>query len=355
MSLEDDSLLDRLSSLRSLWEAMRRAARGKRRRPSVGRALFDAESIVLRLQRDLRAGCWQPGRPSQHELFDPKRRIITAAPFEDRVVHQALCEHIGPLLERGLIARTYACRVGRGTHAAVRQARLWAAQYRFALHLDVAKFFPSIDHDLLVVQLERDIAFGRTVGLCARILDAGCAHARGTRFHFPGDDLLSPLARKTGLPIGNLTSQHFANRYLSPVDHRATDRLRIRGYLRYMDDMLLFADERVQLEEWGHAIEQACWRQRLRLHPWQVVPTRQGVTWLGFRILPGQVRVKRASVVRARKRLGHLLAEAAGNPEGWDRFLASLRSTFAHWEHADSWRLREQTLRQLGILWREEE
>jgi hypothetical protein len=153
-----------------------------------------------------------------------------------------------------------------------------------------------------------------------------------------------------GLPIGNLTSQHFANRYLSPVDHRATDRLGIHAYLRYMDDMLLFGQDRAQLEERGRALEEACWKLRLRLHPWRVEPTRAGITWLGFRILPGQVRVKRTTVVRARKRLQRLLAEAAAHPERWERFMASLRSTFAHWAHGDTWRLRTETLRELGLL-----
>jgi uncharacterized protein YjiS (DUF1127 family) len=80
------------------------------------------------------------------------------------------------------------------------------------------------------------------------------------------------------------------------------------------------------------------------------VGVRQGITWLGFRIVPGQTRVKRSSVNRARKRLKVLLAEAAASPQAWERFIASLRSTFAHWEHGDTWRLREKTLRELGLL-----
>jgi hypothetical protein len=350
-----EDLLIRVSSVEALWAAARRAARGKRGRAIVASTLLNLEGTVLRLQRDLRDGTWTPGKPTQHEVFDPKRRMITAAPFEDRIVHQALCAEIGPLLERHLIGRTYACRVGLGTHAALRQARLWAGAYRFVLHMDVTKYFPSIDHGILIRQLERAVHSPAVLELCVRILDAGLPFASGTRWHFPGDDLLAPISRKTGLPIGNLTSQHFANRYLSPVDHRATDRLRVHAYLRYMDDMLLFSNDRVQLSDWGHAVEEACWRNRLRLHTWQVVPVRQGFTWLGFRILPGQVRVKRTSVNRARKRLQRLLAEASASPEAWECFMASLRSTFAHWEHADSWRLREKTLRELGLLHDEEE
>ena len=342
-------MLDRIASVTALWAAAGRAARGKRTRASVARTLLDREGTVLRLHQELQSGTWSPGHATRHEVADPKRRIIHAAPFEDRIVHQSLCAVIGPLLDRHLIAHTYACRVGLGTHAAIRQARLWAGHYRFALHLDVAKFFPSIDHRILLGQLQHDVPCPGTVELCARIIDASPVE-ESRHWHFPGDDLFAPLGRRTGLPIGNLTSQHFANRYLSPVDHRAKDRLRIRAYLRYMDDMLLFADDRAQLEGWGHAIEQACWRQRLRLHPWQVVPVRQGLTWLGFRILPGQVRVKRATVLRARKRLKLQAAEAAESPEAWERFVASLRSTLAHWSHGDTWRLRTELLRELGML-----
>ena len=100
----------------------------------------------MRLQAELRAGTWRPGTPSQHEVMDPKHRVITAAPFEDRIVHQALAAEIGPLLERGLIADSFACRVGRGTHAALRRARAWARGYRYGVHLDVVKYFPSVDH-----------------------------------------------------------------------------------------------------------------------------------------------------------------------------------------------------------------
>jgi len=285
------------------------------------------------------------------EVRDPKPRSIAAAPFRDRIVHQALCAAIGPRLDAGLIADTYACRVGLGTHAAVSRATRWARSYRFALRLDVQKYFPSIDHALLLAQLSRDLGSARTVDLCARIVAAGAAAAKPRHFYFPGDDLFSPFERAVGLPIGNLTSQHFANRFLSPVDHRAKDRLRIRPYLRYMDDLLLFDDDASRLRDFGFALEDACHRQRLRLHPWQVVPTRAGVRWLGLRIMPTELRLVRSSVNRARRRLREKLAAARAEPALWPSFMACLRSTFAHWAHADSYRLREATLRDLGLLY----
>lgn len=340
------------TSLESLWNAAKRAARGKRHRPGVARTLLELESVVVRLSGALRDGTWRPGVATQHAIHDPKPRTIAAAPFEDRVVHQALCAAIGPLLDRRLLPCSYACREGFGTHAALRQARLWAARYAFAAHLDVQKYFPSIDHAILVAQLERDIACPQTLAVCGRILTAGLDAIEPSRFYFAGDDLFTAAERTVGLPIGNLTSQHFANRYLAPVDHRAKDRLGIRGYVRYMDDMVLFGGTKEQVTGWARAIEEACARQRLRLHAWEVVPTRVPMQFLGFRMAPREVRVKRATVERAVKRLGRLLRVYGAAS---DAFRASLRATFAHFEHADSFGLRERILRDLALLYRESE
>jgi Reverse transcriptase (RNA-dependent DNA polymerase) len=338
------------TSLPALWDAAGRAARGKRHRESVARVLLELEPTLFELQRQLRAGTWRPGRPGQHVVCDPKVRTITAAPFEDRIVHQALCASVGPMLERGLVGDCFACRTGLGTHAALRRATAWARSYRWYAHLDVRKFFPSIDHALLTAQLARDVACERTLEVCRVIIAAGAPWSGGRHWHFPGDDLFAPAARATGLPIGNLASQHFANRYLSPVDHRARDRLRIRPYLRYMDDLLLFDDDRARLEAHCHDLEERCWRLRLRLHPWQVQPTRAGVSFVGYRILPDHIRVRRSTVRRAEARLREKLAEARRDPAAWPAFFDSLRATFAHWDHAHTWRLRERTLARLGIL-----
>jgi hypothetical protein len=345
----DPDLFEHLSSVRELWAAARRAARGKRGRPSVAQALFHLEGLVLHLHDRLRDGSWRPGKPTQHVVHDGKRRVISAAPFADRVVHQALCATIGPLLDRHLIDHTYACRVGRGTHAALRQARLWTGHYRYALLLDAQKFFPSVDHAILLAQLERDLRCPRTLEVCRLILAEGARVVSPARFHFPGDTLFAPHDRAIGLPIGSLTSQHFANRFLSPVDHRAKDRLRIRPYLRYMDNMLLFSDDRQQLIDWGHELEAACWRQRLRLHPWQVQPTSGGIGWLGFRLFPGLVRVKAVPVRRAIRRLRELVRQARRDPARWPLAIASLQATLAHWRHADTWRLRTGLLRDLDL------
>lgn len=249
-----------------------------------------------------------------------------------------------------MIGDSYACRAGLGTHRALQRATSWARRYRWFVHLDIRKYFASIDHAVLFGQLERDLACQRTLEVCKAIVSSTAAIGGGTHFHMPGDDLFTPQARATGIPIGYLTSQHFANRYLSPVDHRAKDRLRFRGYLRYMDDMLLFANDRGALADAATDLEQRCWGLRLRVHPWHIRPCRAGVSFVGYRILPDEIRVRRSTVGRAERRLREKLDAARRDPTAWPAFLDSLRATFAHWAYAESWQLRRRTLLRLGVL-----
>ena len=337
--------LDAVFSFPALWAAATRAATGKRYRPSVARYRLDLEGRLLALRDRVLAGAWRPGAGRTVRLYDPKPRVITIPPFEDRVVHQALCAVLAPRVERRAIRDNYACRVGLGTHAAMRRARAWARTWRWCVRLDVARFFPTIDHAAVRAQLAQDVPEPALFALCARILDAG-GSVGGV--YVPGDDLFAPHARRVGLPLGNLTSQLWANRYLDPVDHLVKDRLRLRGYLRYMDDMLLFHDDRAALEAVARRVEEACFALRLRLHPWCAQPTAAGLGFVGYRLLRGTVRVRRSSVRRVEGRLR--LRRAMGESFATPTLRADVRAVFGHWGHADAWRLQERTLRRLGLL-----
>ena len=336
-------------SLRSLWDATRRAARHKRSGPTVARFLLSLEAQLVSLRDELIADTWQPSRPTLLDVRDPKPRVISVLPFRDRVVHQCLWAVLSPRIERRLIADTYASREGHGTHAALRRARSWARTWRWYVHLDVARYFPSIDHAIVREHLRRDVPEPWLRALCDRILRAGVTSTQ--RWYFPGDDLFSPFERAVGLPLGNLTSQLWANRYLDPVDHHMKDRLRVRGYLRYMDDMLLFHDDRAALDDLARVVESRCADLRLRLHPWAVMPTRAGVGFVGYRVLPDHVRVRRTTVARAERRLVRAVSLAERGALPWEDVWDGLRSTFGHWSHADAWRLKERTLRRLGRLY----
>ncbi|MCB9660288.1 MAG: RNA-directed DNA polymerase [Sandaracinaceae bacterium] len=335
-------------SLRSLLAAAARAARGKRSRASVARYLVELEPRLIDLERRLLAGTWVPQRPVMLRVHDPKPRTISVQPFEDRVVHQALAAVLGPRLERTLIRDTYACRVGAGTHAALRRARAWARTYRYWVRLDVVRYFPSVDHAVLRELLAPETPEPWLWRLCDLILERG--ECERERAYFPGDDLFTPHTRDVGLPLGNLTSQLWANAYLSPVDHFVKDRLGHRAYLRYMDDMLLLGDDRGVLADASAAVVAACADRRLRIHPHDIQPTSGGVGIVGYRVLPDQVRVRRTSVARAERRLQALYGDVRAGRTSPLAAWESVRATFAHWDHADAWRLKGRLLRELDIL-----
>lgn len=329
-------------SFRALWAAAARVCRGKRWSPAVARLRLQMEDEILRLRDDLLSGRWLPSPVHEMTIHDGKTRIISVPSVRDRIVHHAMMAVLGPRIERRLIQQSFACRPGKGTHAAFRLARAWARTYPWFVHIDVVRFFPSIDHQIVREQFDKDVPEPFLRSLCERILDGG---ARPGLYHFPGDDLFSPANRRVGLPLGSLTSQYWANRFLDPLDHTIKDRRRVRPYLRYMDDLLVFGHHRDYLAKLAREIEDHLLGLRLRVHPYQPARTDCGVGFVGYRILPDAVRVKRSTVARAERRLGRL------NQEGDCRILKeSIRAAFAHWEHANSWRLRERTLRRLGLL-----
>jgi retron-type reverse transcriptase len=187
-------LYDQIYGFEHLLAAYRRARRGKRSRPDVAAFEFRCEDELLRLSEELREGSYQPGRYRRfYAVENGKRRVISAAPFRDRVVHHALCAIIEPLLECRFIFDSYASRPNKGTHAALHRAQHFARGHRYALQLDVREFFPSIDHSILRRVLTRHIADPRILDLIDRILADGANELREayTPIYFPGDDLFA--------------------------------------------------------------------------------------------------------------------------------------------------------------------
>ena len=186
--------------------------------------------------------------------MEPKPRTISAAPYRDRVVHHALCNIIAPIFEGTFISDSYANRIGFGTHRALRRFTEFARSSLYILQCDIRKYFPSIDHGILKELVRRKIKCAETLWLIDSIID-GSNEQEPVIHHFPGDDLLAPLQRRRGLPIGNLTSQFFANIYLNGFDHFLKEQLRVKKYIRYVDDFALFSDDWEFLAEARLAIE----------------------------------------------------------------------------------------------------
>ena len=241
------NLWDGMISFENLLHAAQAAARGKRFKPGVARFVFDLERQLLRLHEELAGKTYRPGPYRTFTIYEGKTRQISAAPFRDRVVHHALTGVLEPIFERSFIFDSYACRKGKGTHAAVDRCQRFARRYRYVLKADVRKFFPSIDHRVLEGAIARKIKDPDVLWLVGRIIDHSNPQDPVLMW-FPGDDLFTPTERRRGLPLGNQTSQFFANVYLDPLDHFITDRLGL-SYVRYVDDFLVFADDKRRLRE----------------------------------------------------------------------------------------------------------
>lgn len=339
----------------NLLQAAKQAQQGKRFRANVLAFNFGLEHELFTLRAELCDQTYHPGEYRTFKIWDPKPRLISAAPYRDRVVHHALCNVIMPLLERTLITDTYANRVGYGTHKALKRFADWARSYRYCLQCDVQKYFPSIDHSILKDLIRQRIKCPETLWLIDLIIDASNEQEPVIEY-FPGDDLLTPVQRRRGLPIGNLTSQFFANLYLSPFDHFVKRHLKLKHYLRYVDDFAAFSNDRQVLAEARIAMEEYLATLRLKMHPIksQLFETQYGANFVGFRVLPDRIRVRNDNLQRARRRLKHLQTEYAAGEITLKPLIQRLQSWEAHLLHGDTYRLRRSIFEATIFRLREE-
>lgn len=267
--------LHEVASWSNLTAAFWRAAKGKRMRAEVAAFAGDLERNLGVLQREILAGAVVLGGYRRFAVHDPKLRLIHAPPFRDRVLHHALVACIGPILDRASIADSYACRTGRGPLAAVLRAQQQSRRHAWYGKVDVRRYFDSIDHAVLLALLERRFKDRGVLALCRTVV---ASHATA-----PG----------RGLPIGALTSQHFANAYLGPLDRYLLEELRVPAMVRYMDDVVFWCDDRIA----AHAtLEQtaAFVGERLRLEfkaNSRVQQCWHGLPFLGFAVRPHRLRL----------------------------------------------------------------
>lgn len=344
------NLWAQIVAFENLFIAARKAEKGKRYRDNVLEFNYNLEYNLAQLQQQLQDKNYRPGAYRTFYVMEPKRRQISAAPYRDRVVHHALCNVIVPIFERTFTDDCFANRIGYGTHRALDRFVKLARTYRFILQCDIKKYFPSIDRDILKSLVRRKIKCRDTLWLADTIIDNSNPQEPVIDY-FPGDDLFAPHQRLRGLPIGNLTSQFFANVYLSGLDRFVREQLHIRHYVRYVDDFALFSDDPQPLADARRHIETYLETLRLKLHPVksQLFETCHGASFLGFRVLSDRIRVRNENLRRARRRLRRLKMDyEAGNI---DRpYLDNcLQSWFAHLEHGDTWQLRQKIFADLGL------
>ncbi|MEA5536837.1 RNA-directed DNA polymerase [Crocosphaera sp. XPORK-15E] len=336
-------LWEKVIDFENLYLASRKAQKGKRFRDNVLEFNDNIENSLFELHHELETKTYQPGEYHTFRIYDPKPRLISAAPYRDRIVHHALCNIIIPPIEKSFIFDTYANRIGFGSHKALKRFTKFARSHRYVLQCDIKKYFPSIDHQILKQQIYRKIKCQDTLWLIDAIIDNSNPQ-EPVNDYFLGDDLLTPLERRKGLPIGNLTSQFFSNFYLNGFDHFIQEKIKCHNYLRYVDDFALFSDDHQFLTDARMKIEEYLTTLRLTIHPVksQLFETKQGANFLGFRVLPDRIRVRNDNLRRSRRRFRELQYDYRYYQISLEKLIQRVQSWEAHLKHGDTYQLRRK-------------
>lgn len=328
-----------MASPENLFLAWDRFRSGKSGRPDVQSFEVRLEERILELHRDLAMGAYRHGPYAAFTICDPKQRRIHKATVRDRIVHHAVFAALNPLIELRLIAHSFSCRKGKGTHRAVdalegmlRSVSRNGENRCFVLKCDIHRFFASMDHAVIRSLVARHLSDDRALAIVSRIIGS-----------FPCD--VPPEERRAGVPIGNLTSQLFANLYLNPLDQFIKHELRVRHYVRYTDDFVVVARRESDLASLLPPIKTFL-RERLKLelHPQKVTVRKygQGIDFLGYVSLPRH-RVLRTSTKRRMYRMLSTRAEdVRQGVRDQESFRQSLQSYCGVLSHADAYGLTER-------------
>lgn len=336
-----NNLFDKIYDFEALYNGYLKARKGKRDRREVQLFELDLEGNLIQLQNELIWGMYKTGDYRRFIINEPKERLVAALPFRDRVVQHALVAVIEPLWECRFIHDSYACRPGRGTHKGADRAQqmLQAVKRKhgqvFVLKADVSKYFYSIDHGIIKKLVRKRVACKKTLQLIDNIIDSTAE-----------DGELNPV----GLPIGNLTSQLFANVYLHELDEYVKHTLREKYYMRYMDDFCVVHHDKEHLHRIRKDIEDFLWNElRLKTNAkTQVFPLGnkygRALDFLGYRIWTTHRKLRKSSISRICKKLRSFQRKYAAGKVTMQKVRESIKSWVAHASHANTYRLRKKLL-----------
>ncbi|GHT68803.1 hypothetical protein AGMMS50239_34580 [Bacteroidia bacterium] len=325
-------IFEQIIDMDNLRLAFYKAQQGKSAKKDVLQFCENLDSNLLAIRNGLLNENYRFGSYHYFMIYDPKCRVICAASFEERVIHHAIMNICSTHFENYQIPYSYACRKNKGTFAAIEKAAYYQKKYAWYLKLDVRKYFDSIDHEILFDKLKLMYKDKRLLDMFWQIIDS--YHAQDGK----------------GLPIGNLTSQYFANHYLSFADKQATEQLRIPAYVRYMDDMLLWSDDKTELMEKGILFERFIAQNlQLSLKPFIINKTEHGLPALGFLLYPNQIRLNRRSKKRFVTKLTGYTNLLNTDSISEKQFAQCTLSLYGFISHANSKGFATQILQEIGL------
>ena len=331
-------LWEQIVSYENLLEAYKSAAKGKRFRPEVLIYTDDLEHNLSRLQSDLMNGTYKTGRYHEFYVYEPKKRLVMALPFYDRVAQWAIYRVLNPYLAKGYIKDSYACIDGRGIHAASARLKYFAGLIErenggkgYYLKLDISKYFYRINHEVLLKLLRKRFGDRELISVLERIVcsDVPFGLPLGAS---PGE---SKRIYGVGMPIGNLTSQMFANFYLNELDQYIKRELKAHCYVRYMDDMIIVAKEKSELHEYRRKIERFLNRElKLNLNEKTTIrPLSLGIDFCGYKVWSTHIKLRKQTALKMKRRLKKLekdYAVGAASLDDVKRTLASYNGALSH-------------------------
>jgi retron-type reverse transcriptase len=336
-----NGLWDELVDFENIYRGYLAAAKGKRYRNEVLAYKADLEDNLFSIIKDIKENTYKPLPLRQFWITDPKRRLISAPAFRDRIVHHSIVRIIEPIFEKRFIKESFACRVGFGTHAAMKHVhhctqmarREWGEYY--VLKCDITKFFPSVDHEILKKTIRRSIRDSRVLRLIDTIID-----------WYNSDNKYG-----IGIPIGALTSQLFANVYLDPLDHFLKEKCRVKYYARYMDDFVIISRDKLFLHELLKKTGVFLTGLKIRLNPkTEIFPGKHGIDFCGYRVWPTHIKPRKRTVKRAKKRMKKMAMLYRTNPKILEHAKMSLQSFLGYIMHCSGWKTTKSVLRQIVYL-----
>lgn len=319
-------VFEKIVSPENLFNSWANFKHDKRKRLDVQEFEISLEENIFELHRGLNDGSYRHGPYKPFYIHDPKQRLIHKATVRDRIVHHAIYSVLNPIFEPTFIANSFSCRIGKGTHKGVKALEKMLRKVScnntrncFALKCDIKKFFDSIDHQILLNILAKRIKDIKTMSLLAEIIGS--------------------FSSGSGLPIGNLTSQLFANIYLSEFDHFIKHELEVKNYVRYTDDFVIVSEDRGYLEHLIKSVSNFMKENlKLSLHPQKISlrKYKQGIDFLGYVILPRHIAVRTKTKRRIIRKLQKYLTDYASGNLSEDVLKQSMASYFGILSHANS-------------------
>lgn len=326
-------LFDNIIEPENLFLAWDKFRQGKRYKPDVQEFERNLEQNIFELHRDLRDKKYRHGSYEGFFITDPKRRHIHKAKVRDRILHHAIFQILNPIFETTFISNSFSCRVGKGTHNGVNTLRtMLRSESRnntrvcYVLKCDVRKFFDSINHTILLSILEKRVQDPGTMELLRNIIGSYQSER-------------SDVFYKRGVPIGNLTSQLFANVYMNEFDQFIKQTLKIRHYARYTDDFIIIGKDRTYLESLVVPINNFLNENLgLDLHPDKVSINSyvRGVDFLGYVVFPHHTLVRSKTKKRILRKFGEKVERYNRRKIGKDKVLAALQSYLGVLSHANA-------------------